>query len=283
VTARYACAVSLFDFGTDRETVGPLLFAHRGAVSSTCVENTLPAFRNALALGADVLELDVHASRDGEVIVSHDPTGERLAGTRAAIAHTSSRELASWSLRAHEGAAPQRLTSLDELLRELPGVRLNIDVKQTEPDMCGPLLATIARHVAAPRVLVTSFSSRTLQRIERLGYAGPLGLGQLDAMRAAFLPAVVNRVMQLRQSRIQIPMMYLGLDLTRASLIRKLHAQGLFVDYWVVNDQDEIARLLDLGADGIVTDEIERAAAVFATHARTAGYRARRAAVRALR
>jgi glycerophosphoryl diester phosphodiesterase len=108
--------------------VGPLLFSHRGTASETHVENTLPAFRSALELGADVLELDVHAARDGEVIVSHDATGERLAGTPAKIANSSVRELMSWPLRARADAPPQRLTTLDELLRELPSARLNIDV-----------------------------------------------------------------------------------------------------------------------------------------------------------
>lgn len=274
----YASGVHAFDFAAvsvSEAPVGPLLFSHRGAASETLVENTLPAFRSALELGADVLELDVHASRDGEVIVSHDATGERLAGTPAKIANTSARELMSWPLRACAGAPPQRLTTLDELLRALPGARLNIDVKQSEPDMSGPLLATIERHRAAPRVLLTSFSSRLLRRIERMGYAGPIGMGQVDAIRAAFLPTLLNRVTQLRRTRVQIPTTYAGIDLDQPWLIDKLHAQGMLVDYWVVNDAETMTRLLDIGADGIVTDDVECAANVFQAHPRTAGYRER--------
>ena len=103
-------------------------------------------------------------------------------------------------------------------------------------------------------------------------------MGQLDALRAAFLPTSLNRLMHLRKTRIQIPTSYAGRDLTRPKLLDKLHAQGLLVDYWVVNDAEQMRLLLDRGADGIVTDDVALAKTVFMTHARTEAYRKRHAA-----
>jgi glycerophosphoryl diester phosphodiesterase len=272
-------AVMLSEVSDSSDASGPLLFAHRGAPLEQ-PENTLEGFARALAAGADVLELDVHMSRDGHVVVSHDADGLRAAGDARAIASCTLAEIKTWDLAVHFGAercvGAVRVPTLDEVLAAFPTARLNVDVKQERPDMLPALLAVIRDHAAEPRVLLTSFSSVTTQRIRSLGYRGAIGLGRTEALRVAFFPRIVLPHVAAG-ARLQIPLRFGALPLDRAWLIGKMHRLGIAVDYWVVNDVGQAERLLELGADGIVTDDTAAMAALFARSPRTRGWRARHA------
>ena len=254
---------------------GPLLFAHRGAPGEH-VENTLPAFAAALAHGADVLELDVHMSADGHVIVSHDPTGSRVFGVDQAVASSRLAQIKHWSVKGGNGQRYEPAT-LSEVLDAFPQVALNVDVKQGKPDMLVPLFETIMHHAAEERVLLTSFSGRILERIRSFGYMGPLGMSRTDAALFLLAPRALHGLPRAGSQRLQIPLHQSGLPLNTRGFVERAHAAGLRVDYWVVNDPAEAERLLDLGADGIVSDDPGRIAEVFARHVRTRGWRARRA------
>jgi glycerophosphoryl diester phosphodiesterase len=257
---------------------GPLLFAHRGGPSEHA-ENTLPAFSAALEQGADVLELDVRMSVDGHVVVSHDATGQRVFGVPQPIHLTSLAALKRW--RCDSGHGDQRgqryeLATLAEVLEAFPRVPLNVDVKQETPNMLLSLLDVIMGHAAEDRVLLTSFSARTLARIRRIGYRGPIGMSQRDAAFFVLGPRWLRWLTRRGAHRLQVPTRYAGMDLATRICIEKAHGVGLPIDYWVVNDPAEAERLLDLGADGIVTDEPKLLAEVFARHVRTRGFRKRR-------
>lgn len=253
---------------------GPLLFAHRG-VPSEHAENTLPAFSAALEQGADVLELDVRMSIDGHVVVSHDPTGQRLFGVAQPIHMTSLAALKRWRCEGDDGRRYE-LATLAEVLEAFPRVPLNVDVKQETPNMLLSLLDVIMGHAAEDRVLLTSFSARTLAGIRRIGYRGPIGMSQRDAALFLLGPRWLRWLTRRGAHRLQVPTRYAGFDLATRIYIEKAHGVGLPIDYWVVNDPAEAERLLDLGADGIVTDEPKLLAEVFARHVRTRGFRQRR-------
>lgn len=253
---------------------GPLLFAHRGA-PGLHVENTLPAFEAALAHGADVLELDVHMSADGHIIVSHDATGKRVFGVDQAVSRARFQQIKSWSVRGQNGDSYEPAT-LTEVLEAFPHVALNVDVKQERPDLLPVLFDVIMGHAAEDRVLLTSFSARVLARIRELGYQGPLGMSRLDAALFLLGPRAPRVLPRRGALRLQIPLRYAGIELATRACIEKAHAAGLSVDYWVVNDPAQAEHLLDLGADGIVTDDPGRIAGVFGRHVRTRGFRERR-------
>jgi glycerophosphoryl diester phosphodiesterase len=261
-----------------RSRQGPLLYAHRGARLEH-PENSLQAFEAALALGADALEIDVHMTRDGHAVIAHDATGARMAGVAREIRECALSEVQSWDiLRGFGGAShrgPVRMPTLDEALEAFPEAAFNVDVKQREPDMLASLLATIARHRAAERVLLTSFSSATTRRVRALGYTGPTGLGRDEAIFAVLAPSAMLRRFPLHGQRLQVPLRQGPLRADRAALATKLHALGIAIDYWVVNEPAEATRLLALGADGIVTDDPRAMADLFASSPYTAGWRAR--------
>jgi glycerophosphoryl diester phosphodiesterase len=259
------------------DRLGPRLYAHRGlAVEQP--ENTLESFAAALAAGADVLELDVHMSRDGHVVVSHDADGARVAGDPRALCACTLAEIKAWDLRRRagtaRGASKVCVPALEEVLAAFPDARLNIDVKQARPNMVPALLMLLRRHAAEPRVLLTSFSSATTRAIRRAGYGGAVGLGYAEALRAAFTPALLQR-RAAPGTRLQIPVRYGALALDRSWLIDKMHGLGIAVDYWVVNDVAHAERLLALGADGIVTDDTPAMAALFARAPQTSRWRQR--------
>lgn len=247
----------------------PLLYAHRGAAAEL-PENTLPSFRRALEVGANALETDVHLTRDGHVVISHDPTGARLAGVARAIRDATLAEVETWDVgrafRERRGGHPERFTipTLDALLAETPGVPVNVDIKQHDARTAAAVVAAVRRRDAEARVLLTSFDTATLRRVRRLGYGGPTGLGRSEAARLVFLPAVALRVSPLAGRAAQIPTHLGPVRLDRRALIEKAHALGLLVHYWTINDPAEAGRLLEMGADAIMTDDPRAIAPVLA-------------------
>jgi glycerophosphoryl diester phosphodiesterase len=264
-------------------TAGPLLYAHRGA-SAERPENTLGAFERALELGADVLELDVHPSRDGVFVVSHDPSGARSCGVPRRIADCSWPELREWDAGLvfvdAQGGRPfagsgVRLSRFDDVLDAFPDVPFNVDVKAARGPEIASLIGLIRERRAEERVLLTSFSWRTVRRIERAGYRGALGLSQIDVVGLRFAPEPVFLLLPLPGVRAQIPTHSGRIDLSHARFIDKCHRLGRRVDYWVVNQPQECARLLDNGADGIISDDVAAIAGFFRTAARTEAWRLR--------
>ena len=239
------------------------LYAHRGAAAER-PENTLPAFRRALELGADALETDAHMTRDGQVVVAHDLDGRRMAGVDRAIRDCTLAEVqrwvAGWGFVDASGQRPFagqgiRVPTLEELLGALPGTLLNLDVKQTAPDMVPTLLALLARLHAEDRVQLASFSSTTLRRIRRLGYQGVTSLGMWEVARLVFSPLALLRLFPLGGSRAQVPLSQAGIPIARESFIARCRSLCIHADFWTVNDPAEAVRLAAIGADGIMTDD----------------------------
>ncbi len=263
----------------------PLLFAHRGA-SAELPENTLPAYRRALACGADVLEMDVHLTRDQHVVVSHDPSGMRAAGVDSEIRQSTLAQVTSWDAgfgfcdangkRPFAGKGYQ-IPTLEEVLSEFSDQLINVDIKQSTPDMVEPLLALVERQNAAGRVLITSFFARPLRKARRMGYTGPTGMSRAEVARAILIPRMLQRLVPPRGCRVQIPVRYGVFRLASRDGIERLHNLGLAVDYWVVNSVHHASELLELGADGIVTDDPAAIAQVFAVAPSAAAWRQRHA------
>lgn len=249
----------------------PALYAHRGA-SAELPENTIPAFLRALEVGATAIETDVHRTRDGHVVISHDPTGEGAARVPRSIRTATLAEVKGWDVgcgpRVRRGrAAPHArftMPTLEEALEALPGVPFNVDIKQHDEDTAAAVVAAVRRASAEARVLLTSFDARTVQRVRRLGYRGPTGLGQAEVLRLLALPVAVLRAAPLAGRAAQIPVRAGPIRLDRAALVAKAHRLGIEVHYWTINDPAEAERLLALGADAVMTDDPAAVAPVLA-------------------
>jgi glycerophosphoryl diester phosphodiesterase len=242
-----------------------IVYAHRGAAAEL-PENTLPSFRRALAHGADALETDVHLTADGEIVASHDEDGARVAGVPRAIAACTLAEIRSWDAghvflntqgeRPFEGSG-YRIPTLEELLVELPPVRLNVDLKSEDPRLVARFLDVVRRHGAEQRVIAASFFRSTLVRLRRSGWRGDSSFAQSEFLACWLVPSWLRRG-QPPGTRAQIPIAAGPFRFATPRTLRKLHALGLRVDFWTINDPAEAERLVALGADGIMTDDPAR-------------------------
>jgi glycerophosphoryl diester phosphodiesterase len=222
------------------------------------------AFARALELGVDALETDAHMTRDGHVVLSHDPTGRRCSGVAREICAARLDEVrewdAGWGFRDAERRRPFvgqgiRVPTLEEVLVEFSGVRINIDIKQTDPPMVEPLLELLKRHQAEQQVTLASFHLRTLLRVRMAGYAGETALPEAEVATMLFAPAILFSVLPWRGQAAQLPLSSGRLRFDSADMVARCHRLGVRLDYWVVNDAAVAERLLGLGADGIMTDD----------------------------
>ncbi len=216
----------------------PLVVAHRGA-SARAHENTLEAFRLAVALGADGVELDVHATRDHRLLVHHDPDlpgRGPIAGLDAAPAR---------SVRLPNGESPPLL---DEALAVLADLAVFVEVKAMPPEAEDALFATIAK--APARCAVHSFDHALVARLSGRGVRLGLLVERAPADPGALLAGAGAGDLWPRH------------DVVTAALVRATHAAGGRVIAWTANRADDIRRLAALGVDGLCTDvpDLARAA-----------------------
>ncbi|WP_426301354.1 glycerophosphodiester phosphodiesterase [Arthrobacter sp. R-11] len=243
---------------------GPLALAHRG-FSREGLENSAAAFRAAVGLGITHLETDARATADGRVLLFHDHTLDRVTDSRGRISELDYAQVSRAKIGGRE-AVPL----LEDILREFPDARLNIDVKDWHT--VAPLAAVIERCAAHERVLITSFSDRrrraVLKRLSRrtASSAGIVSTA-VFALAGPLLPERwLARVMH-DVDALQVPVRYGPLELLTPRFLGRARRLGLQVHVWTVNDPAEMERLLDLrgeglggegqGVDGIVTDRAD--------------------------
>jgi glycerophosphoryl diester phosphodiesterase len=224
----------------------PLAIAHRGG-SLEAEENTLPAFAHAVGLGYSHVELDVRATRDGVVVVHHDPTLQRMFGDPRAVAELTWPELSQ--VRSFGGAGVPQLA---EVLGSWPDLFVNIEPKSD--DVVEPLAALIRQEGALDRVAVGSFSGARIARLA--GLLGP-GLCRSPDWRGVLRVRLAGLGLPLGAPGaqvLQVPPRWRGVPVVVPGFVRAAHRMGLPVQVWTVNDAPEMDRLLDLGVDALMTD-----------------------------
>ena len=247
-------------FTSARETLN---IAHRGGAGER-PESTLEAFRHALAAGADVLELDVHLSRDREVIVCHDADLKGVSGEEGRIAELTGTEIrrvdagAIWSpdgVSTPYAGKGLTLPSLAELFEELPEAQMNVDIKVEDPAVVERVAELIRRFDRVDRTVVASFSARQLKRFRKLApeiatSAHPWDVRRFYALSRLGLPAFARSKIPY----LQVPEYHGSLHLVTKQFVEAAHRAGRQVHVWTVNEPRAMQRLLELHVDGIVTD-----------------------------
>jgi glycerophosphoryl diester phosphodiesterase len=221
----------------------PELIAHRGA-SRERIENTLPAFIRAVELGADGIELDVHATRNGIVVVNHDPVPHgtpddpALAGTP--IAELSLKELRMISLAPNTG-----IPTLAQVLRSIrPPTRMYIEVKGR--DMESAVVDAIRAAPAPERCAVHGFDHRVVPRIRSRAPEIPGGI-----LSTSYL---IDPVHALRAADARD--YWIWWEHADQALCDAVHEAGGRVIVWTVNDPAAAVELARLGVDGLCTDDV---------------------------
>jgi glycerophosphoryl diester phosphodiesterase len=246
----------------------PRLFAHRGA-SAAAPENTLRAFGDALRVGADRLELDVHLTADEEVIVLHDEDVSRTtdgAGPASKLRLSEIRDLdAGYRFEAPDGTFPFRgqgigVPTLSEVFQSFPGTPLNIELKVDDDALVEAVKRLLDRHAAETQVLLTSEPGTLMEKIRRRIPGVLTGMCLPESLE--FLCNGGNPGYVARGFALQVPTSLSGIPIVTPHFVAVAHACGLEVHAWVINEEAEMRALLAMGVDGIMTDDPELGARV---------------------
>ncbi len=243
---------------------GPLIIAHRGAMGEA-PENTLRAFEEAVAHGADAIEMDLHATRDGHLVVIHDATRDRTTDKRGRITDLTFTEIKEADAGFHfspDGGLtfPYRgrgceIPTLDDVLISFPSTPLLLEVKQVRPPIVEMILQALIRYRREDGIAIVSEYDDPLRQVRLRAPALPTGFSTREILDFASRVQSGNFGDWTPPGRLlSLPESLTGTPLATPDLITAAHARGLPVFFWTINDPDAMRRLLTLGADGIITD-----------------------------
>jgi len=257
-----------------------LAYAHQGGAKEA-PSSTLYAIEQALSVGADAIELDVHASADGHLVVHHDPTVNRTTDGSGAIASLGLAELSRLDYAYRfvpgegtcEGRPPEAyplrgrfrsdarlgVTTLEAVLETFPSVLLNLDIKQSAPKVApyeAALVKLLRDHGRSEDVIVASFGRRSTDLVHEMApeihlsaSSWAIGAFALAVRLRRPVPGLLGRYVAL-----QVPLRAFGRPLVTEAFVERAHEAGLAVHVWTIDDPAEMAHLVDLGVDGIMTD-----------------------------
>lgn len=233
---------------------GPIAFAHRGGKSDV-PENTLEAFQHAYDMGYRYMETDVHYTKGGELVAFHDDDLGRLTGqTGQQIKNLTAEERKSICL---EGK--YQIPLLSELLEAFPDARFSIDAKHDAA--VAPLVETIKTQHAEPRVCIASFDEHRLAQLRKLLSGVYSAASGQEVARLFFVSRITARLrLGSAGELIAIPTTHRRygheMRIIDEKFLRAAHSHGHKVVVWTINDETEMRELLDLGVDGLMTDNI---------------------------
>ena len=220
----------------------PLVFAHRGG-SALAPENTMAAFDNGLAHGADGLELDVHLSRDGGVVVHHDRTLERTTRLRGPLADRTTGELRS-------AAIP----TLAEVLARHREVRVIVELKVNSEDLARAAVDVVRRADAVDRVCFGSFGLRVLRSVRSIEPALATSAAREEVRWALYRSRCRWPVTRVAYGGYQVPELAGRTRVVSERFVADAHRADLAVQVWTVDTEDAARRLLACGVDALITD-----------------------------
>jgi glycerophosphoryl diester phosphodiesterase len=252
-------------------------FAHQGG-SFEGPSSTLIAIERALDHGATAIELDVHATKDRQIVVCHDETVDRTTNHHGAIAALTLSELrdmdnAYWWIAGDVVARGRNdeeyldrakapvdrrygIATLEEVVESFPHVVLNMDIKRTAPDVepYEQLLADELRRLErSSSVIVASFHDDAIQKFRRV--APEFSTSAATGETAAFFFSLSEQTPVVAPvCSFQVPATFGEITVVDERFVEVAHQSGIAVHVWTVNDVDEMNRLLDLGVDGIISD-----------------------------
>ena len=235
----------------------PIAFAHRGGTSAA-PENTIRAFDDAINLGYRYIETDVHATSDGKLVAFHDNDLQRTCGKPWRIEETDWKKLSTARI---DGSDPIPL--LDDLLSTWPNVRINIDCKSDAA--MRPLIDTIRQTNCLERICVGSFSDKRLRHIRsELGAGLCTSMGPQEVARLVLASATGIPISPSRHALVaQVPVRQGPIPVVTRRSIARAHELGLQVHVWTIDDPLQMSQLLDMGVDGIMTDDTRALKDVF--------------------
>jgi glycerophosphoryl diester phosphodiesterase len=244
-----------------------LVIAHQGG-RGLWPENTLFAFEHADELGADVLEMDLRTTRDGRVVVLHDPTLDRTTDGTGPVVDLDLDEVrkldAGYRFEGEAGEFPYRanglqVPTLEEVLARFPSRRLNLEMKEFGIEEARRFCETLRRYQATEHVLVASFGHAPMLAFRE---ACP-EVATSVTMREGLLFYQLTRLrlgslFRTDAAAFEVPEYFREIHVVRPAFVDLARRFHLHVQVWTVNDEEDLRRMLGLGVDGIITDYPDR-------------------------
>ena len=230
-----------------------IVIAHRGD-SAYETENTLAAFISASKKGAHILETDIHITKDRKVLIWHDDSFAGFPGGSAVpFREKNYREIASEST----DLTGQKVPLLTELLEEIPESCINIDLKDTVPDLADLYTEILTRQHAVERCITGSFHHKMLARFrsglpQAVTSASPR---EVISLLIAYATGVLRLAPSLSKTLLQVPEKQGIIRVISPGFARLIARKGGKIHVWTVNDADDMRRLYSWGVQGIVTDD----------------------------
>jgi glycerophosphoryl diester phosphodiesterase len=240
----------------------PIVYAHRGG-AALAPENTMAAFDNGFACGADGIELDVHLSRDAAVVVHHDETLERTTNGKGLVADRLAAELsrldAGFHFRSADGSYPFRgkgigIPTLREVLRTYKTVPVIVELKLPGRRLAERVVDEIRAANAMDRVSVGSYYEDALQAVRYFAPTIATGSAKEETRWALYRSWIGWRLRNAPYREFQVPERSGWTRIVSRRFVRYAHRSGLPVKVWTVNTRADIQRLVGWGVDGIITD-----------------------------
>ena len=250
------------------------MYAHRGGAALR-PENTLAAFDHGLACGADGVECDVHLSRDGVVVVHHDDTLDRTTGTSGLLANRTAAELARLDAgftfqppgQADANRFPYRglglgIPRLRDVLTRYPSARFIIELKMSDPELARRTVDEIRGASALDRVALGSFYWRVLNAARGYEPRIATGASQEETRWALYRSWVGWPLGRTAYREFQVPECMGMNTIVSPRFIDHAHRSKLPVKVWTVNSEPDMRRLIEWGADALISDRPDLAVTV---------------------
>jgi glycerophosphoryl diester phosphodiesterase len=246
-----------------------LVIAHQGG-DGLYPSNTLYAFAESAKMGVDVLELDIHASKDGHLVIIHDETLERTTNGTGLVRDKTLIELQTldagynWSPQRKGESFPYRakgitIPTLKEVFQTFPDYRINIEIKPKEPRIIETLCNLIRQYNKQEQVLLVSFHDSEIknfrQHCSEVVTAGtPNEIRNFYILHRAFLANTYNS----KTDAFQVPEHQDSLHIVTKRFINDAKRKNIQVHVWTVDEVVDMQRMVELGVNGIITDRPDR-------------------------
>ena len=242
----------------------PLVIAHQGG-DGLWPGNTLFAFEQAAALGVDVLEMDLHITRDDVLVIIHDETVDRTTNGTGTIEELSLAEIqmldAGYNWSEDDGKTfPYRgagitIPTLEETFQAFPDYRMTIEIKKTTRSMALPFCEMIRSHGMQDKILVASFHDERMAEFRRVcPEVATSSARQETTVFVLLSKAFLSRFYSPSFKSLQVPEESSGITVMTDQFVRAAHERNLRVEPWTIDDPEQMKLYIDWGVDGIITD-----------------------------
>jgi len=247
-------------FESDR----PMVIAHQGG-EGLRPSNTLIAFENAVDLGVDVLEMDVHSTSDGTLVLIHDDTVDRTTDGSGRVKEITLAELQQLDAGDYwtpdDGATYPyrgqgvRIPTLEEIVTAFPEMKYNIEIKQVDPSIAVPLCKLLRHFGLTDRALVASFHPTAMDEFRAACPEVATSMVE-DEIRPFFIlnTAFLGSLYRPPGAAFQVPEYSGSQHVLTPRFVRGAQRNNVAVHPWTIDDPADMERFLDMGVDGIITD-----------------------------